>query len=89
MRQLSRRKDAGHDNFIMEVSYMAYIPVEDLLDKIESRYKLVVLASRRAEELNSGGQRLVDMSPKEKVSNVALEEIRTGMIAYKESEKDK
>jgi len=66
---------------------MSYIPVEDLLDKVESRYKLVILASRRAGELNSGGQRLVDISPKEKISTIALEEIREGKIAYKTTEK--
>ena len=65
---------------------MAYIPVEELLDKVESRYKLVILASRRAAELNSGGQRLVDISAKAKISTIALEEIREGKIIYKEVE---
>ncbi len=69
---------------------MSYIPVEDLLDKIGSRYKLVILASQRAGELNNGGQKLVDISPKVKISTVALEEIKEGKISYKEvSEKAK
>ena len=63
---------------------MAYIPVEDLLDKVASRYKLVILAARRAEELNNGGQRLVDINPKVKISTIALEEIREGKVTYKE-----
>lgn len=68
---------------------MSYIPVEDLLDKVDSRYKLVILASRRAGELNNGGQRLIDISPKAKISTIALEEIREGRITYKEEKESK
>jgi len=64
---------------------MSYIPMEDLLKKVDSRYKLVILASRRATELSDGGQRLVDISPKAKISTIALEEIREGKINYKKS----
>ena len=66
---------------------MQYIPVEELLDKVASRYKLVILASRRAGELNNGAPRLVDISPKEKILIIALEEIREGKIGYKVTEK--
>ena len=66
-----------------------YIPVEELLTKIESRYKLVIIAARRAGELNDGGQRLVDISLKTKVSTIALEEIKEGKVDYKEIEKGK
>ncbi len=68
---------------------MSYIPVEDLLRKVDSMYKLVIVASRRAAELNDGGQKLVDISPKVKLSTVALEEIRKGKVAYKVTEEDK
>ena len=68
---------------------MSYILVEDLLDKVDSRYKLVILASRRAGELNNGGQRLIDISPKAKISTIALEEIREGRITYKEAKESK
>jgi DNA-directed RNA polymerase omega subunit len=71
---------------MMEEKDMSYIPMEDLLSKVDSAYKLVILASRRAVELNKGGQKLVDLSPKIKVSTVALEEIKEGKIAYKETE---
>jgi len=64
---------------------MPYVPMEDLLKQVESRYKLVILASRRAVELNKGGQMLVDMGPAAKVSTIALEEIKEGKITYKES----
>ena len=68
-----------------EEKNMSYIPMEDLLERVGSRYKLVILASRRAMELNGGGQRLVDLSPMAKISTVALEEIKEGKIAYKKA----
>ena len=67
----------------------SYIPVEDLLENIDSLYKLVILASRRAGELNDGGQKLVDVSPRVKLSTVALEEIREGKVGYKETKESK
>jgi len=70
---------------MVEGQDLAYVPVEDLLKQVSSRYKLVILASRRAGELCDGGQKLVDMSPKAKISTIALEEIKKGRIAYKES----
>ena len=70
---------------MIEEKDMSYVPMEDLLDKIDSAYKLVILASRRAVELNEGGQKLVDLNPKTKVSTVALEEIKEGKVAYKVS----
>ena len=72
-----------------EVKNISHIPVEDLLDKVGSLYKLVVLASRRAGELNQGGQRLVDINPKTKISTIALEEIREGKVTYKEGKEKK
>ena len=70
---------------------MPYIPMEDLLKQIDSRYKLVILASRRAVELSlsGSGQRLVDINPRAKVSTIALEEIREGKIGYKRVESSK
>lgn len=64
---------------------MAIVPIEELLKQVDSRYKLVILASRRAMELNEGGQRLIEINPKTKVSTIALEEIREGKIGYKKS----
>ena len=62
---------------------MSYIPIEDLMSKAGSLYKLVLLASRRAIEVSETGQRLVDVSPKMKASTVALEEIREGKVSYR------
>lgn len=66
-----------------------YIPTEALLKQVGSVYKLVILAARRAIELNNGGHKLVDMGPKAKASTVALEEIKEGKIGYKKSKADK
>lgn len=62
---------------------MSYIPIEDLLKKTDSIYKLVLLAARRAVEISETGQKLVDVSPKLKASTVALEEVREGKVYYK------
>ena len=62
---------------------MSYVPVQDLLAKTDSIYKLVVLASKRAVELNAGAPRLVEADG-EKISSIALEEIAQGKVKLKE-----
>ena len=67
----------------------AYIPLEELLRRGGSLYKLVLLASKRALELSEGAPKLVELKHP-KVSTVALEEVREGRVAYKLPEpKDK
>jgi DNA-directed RNA polymerase omega subunit len=58
-------------------------PIDKLLDKTHSIYKLVVLAARRAIELADGAQKLVDTPPDTKPSGIAIEEILTGKVEYK------
>lgn len=60
-----------------------YFPIEPVLAKIGSIYKLVILAARRALELNDGAPRLVETDPKHKPSTVALEEIAAGKVFIK------
>jgi len=55
---------------------------EDLINKTDSIYKLVVLASKRATELNSGMPSLIE-EIKGKPGSVALEEIKTGKVSFK------
>lgn len=62
---------------------MSYVPVQDLLAKTDSIYKLVVLASKRAVELNAGAPRLVEVDG-EKISSIALEEIAQGKVKLEE-----
>jgi len=62
---------------------MSYIAIEKLLKNTEaSIYKLVIMASRRAVELGSGSQKLVEANPNEKPTSVALKEIRERKIDY-------
>ena len=65
---------------------MINVPIEDLAKQTGSIYKLVVLAARRAAELNEGAAPLVQVSSK-KAATIALEEIRQGLITYKQKGK--
>lgn len=63
---------------------MQDIPLDKLIGKTNSIYKLVVLASRRAVELSEGAAALAEGGDKnEKFSSVALNEIMDGKITYK------
>lgn len=62
---------------------MQYIPIQDLVNKTGSTYKLVILAARRAIELSEGAARLVDGPLDEKTTNIAINEILAGKITYK------
>ncbi|UCB56706.1 MAG: DNA-directed RNA polymerase subunit omega [Candidatus Omnitrophota bacterium] len=65
---------------------MSYVPVQDLLSKTNSIYKLVALASRRAAQLNAGAPKLVE-SDSEKISSVALKEIAEGKVKLETAKK--
>ncbi|MEK6646381.1 MAG: DNA-directed RNA polymerase subunit omega [Candidatus Firestonebacteria bacterium] len=60
---------------------MNYMYLEKLLDKIENKYKMVIIASKRARQLNTGSQKKME-SPYRKTINIALEEILAGKIKY-------
>lgn len=62
---------------------MQYVPIQELLNKTGSMYKLAVLASLRAVELGEGAAKLVEASPETKVTTLALKEILEGKISYK------
>ena len=57
--------------------------MEDLMQKVTSRYKLAILASRRTLELNDGKEKLVDTVPGVKLATIAMQEIEEGKISYK------
>lgn len=63
---------------------MIYVPREELLVKTGSIYKLCVLASRRALEINAGAPKLVEIDSQKPIA-IALEEIKQGKITYKEA----
>lgn len=58
---------------------MSYVAIQDLLSKTGSIYKLVILASKRALELNAGAPRMIE-TDNEKISSIALEEIAQGRV---------
>lgn len=57
--------------------------IDKLLDKTNSIYKLVIIASRRAIELADGGQKLVEAPADFKPGSIAMKEIMEDKIAYK------
>jgi len=56
-------------------------PLEALLDRVESKYALVIVAAKRARQLKEGALPLVDMDTTNPVT-LALEEIAAGKIRY-------
>ncbi len=58
------------------------------MDKTNSMYKLVILASKRALELNEGSPKLVETDSK-KVTTIALQEIQRNKISIKHKKKEK
>lgn len=54
---------------------------DDMLEKVHSRYTLVVLASKRARQLLTGSDCHLD-NPSEKFVTDAMEEIYEGKISY-------
>jgi len=59
---------------------MARVTVEDCLEKVENRFELVLVAAKRAHQLNSGGYRTTLDTGKDKPTVVALREIEAGLI---------
>jgi DNA-directed RNA polymerase subunit omega len=57
---------------------MSRITVEDCLEKVENRFELVTLASKRARQLFKGAKPLIDSDNREVV--VALREIADGQV---------
>jgi len=58
---------------------MARITVEDCLSKVDSRFELVLVASKRARQLSRGQESLVPWE-NDKCTVVALREIAEGKI---------
>jgi len=57
---------------------MARITVEDCLEKVPSRFELVILAAQRARQLFKGAKPLIESDNREVV--VALREIAEGKV---------
>ncbi|MGH2348600.1 MAG: DNA-directed RNA polymerase subunit omega [bacterium] len=56
-------------------------PLEALLDRVENKYALVIVAAKRARQLKDGALPMVDVESGNPVT-VALEEIAAGKIRF-------
>lgn len=63
---------------------MARVTIEDCLDKIETRFELVVLSSMRANQILKNGDTEADCGRKEKATVMALREIAESKITPEE-----
>ncbi len=59
---------------------MARITVEDCLENVENRFELVMIASRRARQLQTGGKDPLVPQDNDKPTVIALREIAAGFI---------
>ncbi len=68
-------------------------PIDDLLDSIDSKYRLVIFAAKRARQINAYYSQLgegllenvgplVPAAPQEKPLSIALREIKDGLLTY-------
>ena len=64
---------------------MAHVPIEELLQRCGSVYRLVILAARRAKELADGAPPLVHTGQR-KITSIALEVILQGKVLYKDTD---
>lgn len=56
-------------------------PIAELLDKVDSRYTLVILTAKRARQLTAGSVRRVKVDTNKNVT-VAVNEIAEGKVTY-------
>ena len=61
---------------------MARVTVEDCLDNVDNRFELVMLASKRARQLATGGKEPKVAWENDKPTVVALREIASGLVNY-------
>ena len=59
---------------------MARVTVEDCLDKVPTRYDLIVLAAKRAKQLATGGRKATLEWEDDKSTVMALREIEAGTV---------
>lgn len=60
---------------------MAQVPFEDLMEHMDSKYRLVIVAAKRTKQLNRGAAPLIQTRSM-KQTYQALEEIAAGKMAY-------
>ncbi|KRL63972.1 DNA-directed RNA polymerase subunit omega [Lactobacillus psittaci] len=68
---------------------ITYPSIDKLLEKVDSRYSLSVLASKRAHELEAGDPAALDHFKSSKALGQALEEIAAGKVVIDPDRKTK
>ncbi len=61
---------------------------EQLTDKADSLYTVIVLAAKRARHLNENGQELLDKYRSHKLVSKSLEEIEKNALTYEKRQKN-
>lgn len=59
---------------------MARVTVEDCLDNVENRFELVMVASKRARQLATGGAEPLVPAENDKATVIALREVAAGVV---------
>src|SRR5690554_6890587 len=59
---------------------MARITVEDCLEKVDNRFQLVMISSKRARQLQTGGKEPLVTEDNDKPTVIALREIADGLV---------
>ncbi|GAA3624784.1 DNA-directed RNA polymerase subunit omega [Secundilactobacillus similis DSM 23365 = JCM 2765] len=67
---------------------LLYPSVDKLLEQVDSRYSLIMLASKRAHELDAGAKPLLASYESPKTIGRALEEIAAGKVQIDPDEDD-
>ena len=60
---------------------MARITVEDCLENVANRFELVMVASRRARQIATGGKEPMVREESDKATVIALREIAEGLVS--------
>ena len=74
---------------------ITYPPVDDLLEQVDSKYRLVLFVAKRARQINAYYAQLgegllesvgplVETMPQEKPLSIALREVQAGQLQYTE-----
>ncbi len=63
-----------------------YIPLEKMLDKNKSLFKLTLVAAERANQIMQGSKPLVANPVSKRETTIALQEISEGKVYYKDEE---
>lgn len=65
---------------------MLYPSIDKLLEVVDSKYKLVTIASKRARQIQDEKKHLIEKPKSLKPVGIALEEIQEGKITFEQED---